>query len=159
MTRFMGATGLWHFDAHFHNVLTDGERLFITDFGLASSARFELSGAEVRFLEEHALHDGCYVVTELVNWVVTAMSEAGRQGWAHPRVRNDFVRRCAEGQEIPELPPQAAAIVRRYAPVAVVVNDFYFTLHGESRKTPYPKNEIDRACAVIGFHPISRALL
>jgi len=155
----MGATGLWHFDAHFHNVLTDGERLFITDFGLASSARFELSGAEVRFLEEHALHDGCYVVTELVNWVVTAMSEAGRQGWAHPRVRNDFVRRCAEGQEIPELPPQAAAIVRRYAPVAVVVNDFYFTLHGESRKTPYPKNEIDRACAVIGFHPISRALL
>ena len=153
VTWFMSANGLQHFDAHFRNILTDGERLFVTDFGLASSSRFELSGGEVRFLEEHALHDGCYVVTELVNWVVSALSDAGRHGWTHPRVRNDFVRRCAEGQEVPELPRQAAAIVRRYAPVAVVVNDFYFKLHGESRKTPYPANEIARACAVTGFEP------
>jgi hypothetical protein len=159
VTSFMGAHGLQHFDAHFRNILTDGERLFVTDFGLASSSRFELSRDERRFLEEHTSHDECYVVTQLVNWVVSALSDAGRQGWAHPRVRNEFVHRCAEGQVIPELPPHAAAIVQRYAPVAVVVNDFYFKLHLESRKTPYPANEIEQSCAMAGFEPVSRTLL
>jgi hypothetical protein len=72
VTWFMGANGLQHFDAHFRNILTDGARLFVTDFGLASSSRFELSDAEARFLKEHASHDGCYVVTQLINWVVSA---------------------------------------------------------------------------------------
>jgi hypothetical protein len=147
VTGFMSAHGMAHFDAHFRNILTDGERLYVTDFGLASCSRFELSGAEVCFLEEHVLHDECYVVTELVNWVVSALSDAGRHGWTHPRVRNDFVHRCAQSQMVPELPPHAATIVQRYAPVAVVVNDFYFRLHGESRKTPYPMDEIEQVCA------------
>jgi hypothetical protein len=30
----------------------------------------------------------------------------------------------------------------RYAPLAAVVNDFYFALHTESRKTPYPRDAI-----------------
>jgi hypothetical protein len=145
VTSFMGANGLQHFDAHFRNLLIDGERVFVTDFGLACSSRFELSKEETRFLEEHASHDGCYVVTHLVNWVVSALSDAGRRGWPHPRVRNAFVRRCAEGQVVPELPPHAATIVQRYAPIAVVVNDFYFKLYTESRKTPYPTEEIERA--------------
>jgi len=129
MTRFMGAHGMQHFDAHFGNILSDGERLFITDFGLALSSRFELSPAEVPFLREHASHDGCYVVTHLVNWVVRTLSDAGR------------------------LPPTAAAVVRRYAPIAVVINDFYVKLHGESRQTPYPTGDIERACAETGFKP------
>jgi thiamine kinase-like enzyme len=32
-TSFMNARGLLHFDAHFENVLTDGERLYFADFG------------------------------------------------------------------------------------------------------------------------------
>lgn len=158
VTGFMSAAGFRHFDAHFRNVLTDGERLFVTDFGLASSSRFELSVAELRFLDQHASHDGCYAVTQLVNWVVSWLSDAGRHGWAHPLVRNDFVRGCAEGQKVAELPPRAAAIVQHYAPVAVVINDFYFKLYGEDRKTPYPTDEIDRVCAMIGFNPLSPGL-
>ena len=34
----MNTHGLVHFDAHFGNVLTDGRRLFVADFGLATSA-------------------------------------------------------------------------------------------------------------------------
>jgi hypothetical protein len=153
MTRFMGAQGLQHFDVHFGNILSDGERLFVTDFGLALSARFELSPAEVPFLREHASHDGCYVVTHLVNWVVSKLSDAGRRGWPHPRDRNEFVGRCAAGMTVPELSPVAAAVVRRYAPIAVVINDFYFKLHGESRQTPYPTDDIERACLETGFKP------
>jgi tRNA A-37 threonylcarbamoyl transferase component Bud32 len=32
---FMGEQGLQHFGAHFRNLLTDGERLYFADFGLA----------------------------------------------------------------------------------------------------------------------------
>ncbi|HET6635714.1 MAG TPA: protein kinase family protein, partial [Streptomyces sp.] len=40
---FMNARGLLHFDAHFHNILTDGRRLYFTDYGLALSSRFDLT--------------------------------------------------------------------------------------------------------------------
>lgn len=143
-TEFLGAQGMQHFDAHFQNVLTDGERLYLTDFGLASSTRFELSRDERRFLADHSTHDRAYVVTQLVNWIVTHRTDAGRAGWPHPSVRNEFVRRCAEGMPVPELSSVAAAIVGRHAPMAVVVNDFYFALYGDSRRTPYPAAEIAR---------------
>ena len=141
MTGFLGERAFQHFDAHFGNFLTDGERLYLTDFGLALSARFDLTDAETRFLRQHALHDAAYVVTHLVNWVVTA--PPGQ--WPLPHVRNDIVRRCAQGDVVPELSPHMAAFVRRYAPVAAVINDFYVKLFGESRKTPYPGAEIERA--------------
>jgi hypothetical protein len=133
--RFMNANGLLHFDAHFANILTDGRRLYLADFGLATSPRFELSAAERDFVARNDTHDTCHTITELVNWVVSA-----RTGIRKPKERNDFIRRCAEGRE-----PDAPAIVHRYAAVAVLVNDFYRTLHGERRTVPYPAEEIRRA--------------
>ena len=43
---YMNTHGLMHFDAHFENILTDGERLYICDFGLALSSRFDITAAE-----------------------------------------------------------------------------------------------------------------
>lgn len=34
---FINSKGMLHFDAHFHNILTDGEQLYFSDFGLATS--------------------------------------------------------------------------------------------------------------------------
>ncbi|MEV6880174.1 hypothetical protein [Amycolatopsis sp. NPDC051128] len=141
LTGFLAEQDVQHFDAHFRNILADGERLYLTDFGLTLSSRFDLSGAEERFLAEHADHDRAYVLTQLVNWAVSR-----HRKWPHPRVRNDFVRDCAAGRAGPELPP----LVHRYAPLATVVNDFYFALHGESRKTPYPREEIAQRLPVSG---------
>lgn len=67
---FMNAQGLLHCDAHFENILTDGRRIYITDFGLVTSSRFELSDSERAFFELNKAHDDCYVVTHLVNWLV-----------------------------------------------------------------------------------------
>ncbi|WP_433203627.1 hypothetical protein ACQP1G_14465 [Nocardia sp. CA-107356] len=128
------ARGLRHFDTHFRNILTDGRRLFLTDFGLAASSRFELSTAEAQFLRRHASHNGCYVISRLTNWVVETRCDPGRRVSSNPQRRNDFLRRCAEGCGVLELPPRAAAIVRRYAPAAVVFNDFYFELHTADRR-------------------------
>ncbi|HEX4705020.1 MAG TPA: hypothetical protein VH352_23020, partial [Pseudonocardiaceae bacterium] len=68
---FMNANGLVHFDAHFGNIRTNGDRLYITDFGLATSPRFDLSADELAFLERNSGHDGCHTIMELVNRLVT----------------------------------------------------------------------------------------
>jgi hypothetical protein len=99
----MSAEGLVHFDAHLRNVVVDGDRLYLTDFGLAMSSAFSLSVEEARFLRRHAEHDLAYVVTELVNWAVTHLTEASGT-WRHPSERNAYVAACAGGHSPPELP-------------------------------------------------------
>ncbi|MEV4145611.1 hypothetical protein AB0J40_18205 [Amycolatopsis sp. NPDC049691] len=143
ITEFLAGQGVQHFDAHFANIVTDGERLYLTDFGLTVSSRFELSEAEAGFLADHADHDRAYVLTHLVNRVVR-----GLRPWPDARTRNAFVReRAAE---------HPAPLLRRYAPLAAVVNDFYFALHTESRKTLYPRDEIARQLERAGL-PANRS--
>ncbi|MGW4525505.1 hypothetical protein [Amycolatopsis sp. NPDC004378] len=137
ITDFLAGQGIQHFDAHFANIVTDGARLYLTDFGLMVSPRFELSDAEAEFLADHADHDRAYVRTHLVNRVLR-----GLRTWPDARTRNTFVREHAAQSGHP--------LVRRYAPLAAVVNDFYFALHAESRKTPYPKDEIARQLERVG---------
>ncbi|WP_329103275.1 serine/threonine protein phosphatase [Micromonospora sp. NBC_01699] len=147
---FMNANGLTHFDAHFRNILTDGRRLYLADFGLATSPRFDLSPAERDFLAANSSHDAAYAVTTLVNWLVTALIGAVGPRPFTARERNELVRRYAAGEEPPNLPPAAAAIIRRYAPVGTALNEFYWHLHGTSRATPYPADEIERVIGAVG---------
>ncbi len=137
-TSFMNARGLLHVDAHFQNILTDGERLFFVDYGLAISSRFDLSKEEADFFAEHQTYDRCYTVTHLVIWLITALY--GYKG----EKRNAFVRACAQGEHPTGIPPQVAAILTRHAPLAAVMTDFYRRFQLESRQTPYPMEEIGR---------------
>lgn len=56
-TAFLRSKGVLHFDANFDNVLTDGERLYLTDFGLTIDRNFELSEAELEFFNQHQFYD------------------------------------------------------------------------------------------------------
>jgi len=66
ITSFIRKRGLLHFDAHFRNILTDGHRLYLADFGLATSTAFKLSEAENNFLEAHRNYDQCYTMGQLI---------------------------------------------------------------------------------------------
>ncbi|MDG4797732.1 hypothetical protein [Micromonospora sp. WMMD1082] len=66
-----------------------------------------------------------------------------------PVARNDYIRRCADGADVVDVPPAVAATIRRYAPVAVAMNDFYWDLFGDSRATPYPAEKIRHAMSAI----------
>lgn len=128
----MNAGGLVHFDAHFGNVLTDGHGVYLADFGLATSPRFELSVAEADFLRANDGHDGALAVMLLVDWLVTAVCGV-------PRTERDaYVLRCADGAEPAGAPAWAAGVIRRGAPVAAVLNTFYGRLQRESRTIPFP---------------------
>lgn len=72
VTAFMSSHGFLHFDAHFRNVLTDGERLYFTDFGLAISDRFELSDEERVFFECHRNYDRALMANCLFNSALPA---------------------------------------------------------------------------------------
>jgi hypothetical protein len=140
----MNQRGLLHFDAHLRNILTDGQQLFYADLGLATSPRFELAPDERDFVQRHAGHDTCHALTQLVNLIVKAYLPAGDAG--SPAERNAQVRRCAEGTMLGSLPASLAELVRRHAPMAAVMNDFYWTLHAENRAAPYPAKALEQAC-------------
>lgn len=149
---FMTAHGLMHFDAHFENILTDGTRLYLADYGLATSERFDLSASERRFVERNRSHDGCYVASHLVAWLVTALT-----GTTDPAQRRALVSRYAEGEKpagIAASETYAADIIMRYAPISVVVGEFYRALREDSKATPYPDEELRRVCAAVGFSPV-----
>ncbi|WNV86968.1 hypothetical protein [Umezawaea sp. Da 62-37] len=136
-TSFMNSRGLLHFDGHFQNVLTDGERLYFADYGLAISSGFDLSEREADFFAGHQAYDRRYTATHLVIWLVTALY--GYKG----DERAEFVRACARGERPTGVPPRVAEILTRHAPVAEVMTDFYRGFQRESRLTPYPAEGID----------------
>ncbi|TYB51143.1 serine/threonine protein phosphatase [Nonomuraea sp. PA05] len=146
---FMNGQELTHFDGHFGNMLTDGERLYITDFGLATSSRFDLSEEEAEFLHRNRAHDLAYAMMRLVNWLVTDVCGVGVPVGGLPIRRNAYVRACAEGAEPAGAPPAVASAIRRYAPVAAAMNDFYWHLYGTSRTTPFPGELIEEALSVM----------
>ncbi|WP_411081128.1 protein kinase family protein [Streptomyces sp. cmx-18-6] len=137
-TTFMNSRGLLHFDAHFENILTDGRRLFFTDFGLALSSRFELSPDETAFFDRHRTYDRDYTVSYLVNWLVTALHGYGRDD------REAQVRAYAGGERPTGAPAAAASILTRHAPLTAVLADFFRDFAHGSRETPYPVEAIRR---------------
>lgn len=128
---FMNARGLLHFDAHFQNILTDGERLYFADYGLAISSGFDLSEEETRFFAEHQTYDRRYAATHLVLWLVAELY--GYRGDDFTA----FLSACARGERPQGVPPRVADILTRHAPVAAEMTDFYRRFRVESRRTPY----------------------
>jgi hypothetical protein len=137
---FMNGRGLLHFDVHFENILTDGQRLYFTDYGLAMSSAFNLSPTEKEFFGRHQSYDRCYAAAHFVNWLVTALGLCAKGDSDH---RYALVRAYAKGHRSPPLPAQAAAIISRYAPVAVVMSDFIRDFQRHSRQTAYPSDAFD----------------
>jgi len=126
---FMRERGLVHFDAHFHNILTDGRRLYFSDFGLALSSRFELSADEAAFLSEHWDYDANYTATHLINHHVAERVRGDQD-------RRQFVRDWAEGKRPDAVPAALASLLTRYAGTAVVTDDFHRRLLAEIRQVP-----------------------
>jgi hypothetical protein len=136
----MNQQGLFHFDTHLANLLTDGQQVLVADFGLANARDFALDAGERRFLETHRLHDPAYTVTKFVNLLVSELT-----GIADPRARNSYVAEHASGRRPGGLTTVAAAIVHRYAPVAEIINAVYWRLFTERRDIEFPTAALERA--------------
>ncbi|HEY3889946.1 MAG TPA: hypothetical protein VGL73_15320, partial [Caulobacteraceae bacterium] len=96
---FINARGMLHFDLHFHNVLSDGEQLYVADFGLALCSGFALSASERDFFARHRLYDRCYLANYVVKWIEESKEPISRT-------------------------PAVTTMIERYRPIAAVMGDF-----------------------------------
>lgn len=142
---YMRSAGMLHFDAHFANVLTDGQQIYLSDFGLATARRFQLSRLEKGFVRRTVDHDRAYCVTALVNTITATLV-----GLTDPTERNSYIRRCADTGGAALLVGTVGQTVVRYARVATVINDFYWQLHNGDFTVPYPAASIAAALRSAG---------
>lgn len=125
---FLRSRELLHMDGHFANMRADVDRLYLVDFGLATSSRFDLSDAERDFVARHVNHDADYASMRLVNWLVTTVCSVPMPVSGGPAERNAYVRRCATGDIPQDIPHAVAAILARHAPAAAAMNDLHWRL-------------------------------
>ncbi len=129
----MNQRGLLHFDAHFENILMDGKELYISDFGLALSSKFQLTQEEIKFFHQHHLYDqGCMAVN-LLHCIVT--SYFGNENW------ETKLQTYLQGDQ-GKLPLAIDTIIKKYAKIAFSIDRFFQNLQKRSKKTPYPAADI-----------------
>jgi hypothetical protein len=133
--KYMNEHGLMHFDAHFKNILTDGKRLYFSDFGLALSAKFDLTPAETAFLKQHQSYDQTCAAVNLLHCIITSLF--GKERW-HLRLREYLAG------ELSNVPPGINTIINRYGPIALLMDDFFQKLQNESKSTSYPAAQLEK---------------
>ncbi|MFJ4031301.1 protein kinase family protein [Streptomyces griseoluteus] len=137
-TAFMSSHGLVHFDAHFANVLTDGQMLYFADFGLALSSDFELSVTEAEFLSEHLAYDRCHTVSHLLRHHLP-------DGLRGEMEHEAFLREWDTGHRPDGVPGEIASILNRHSRAAVIFGEFAHRLLTKTKRTPFPAAEVGRA--------------
>lgn len=147
----MRAHGVVHFDAHLDNVLTTGHQLVVSDFGLAAATDFQLDDAERRFLTTHTDHDAAYCAAELTNAVLHKVMH-----FPDARARNDWLRRCAQTGAADGVPSPFAETIRRLAPTATLINDFYWQLYDGHFQKEFPATALATTLDAIGQFSIRR---
>lgn len=133
--KYMNAHGLMHFDAHFKNILTDGKRLYLSDFGLALSSKFDLTPAEIEFLKQHQSYDQACAAVNLLHCIITSLF--GKEHW---EIR---LREYLAG-ELGNVTPAMNTIINRYAPIALLMDEFFQKLQKEIKSTPYPAAQLEK---------------
>jgi hypothetical protein len=149
-----------HFDAHFHNILTDGERTYLTDFGLVLDRSFALTKEEEAFFDARTHYDYGEVLSCLDAYVARAYEALPEQdkhrmrkrygiredlqGHERTRVLLDNIERIhAEG--VMNLDESYVACLFRYRPIITLMQAFFSELAGNERKdTAFPHAELKR---------------
>lgn len=133
---FMQQNNFVHFDAHFGNVLTDGEQVYMGDLGLALSSRFELSAAEIEFLDLHK--ESIDQVTASAGLVYVVLSHFnGHKNW------RDALSRFPTAAKS-DLPVTCREIVERHRDVTLALVNFLDELKRAPDSTKYPSKGMAR---------------
>lgn len=144
---FLQAQGILHMDAHFANLLTDGERVYVGDFGLALDRAFELSEAEQRFWEAHRNYDQ----GEIIGFLGPLLQHYYQQSSSRQRERLQgllslppdanlhftvaaLMSHVDKLQEILSLPSELTQLLRQYREPIEYMTEFYGALRTGAKK-------------------------
>ncbi len=164
---FLRKHGIIHFDAHLQNVVTDGKRAYLTDFGLTLDRSFALTPEEHAFLHRHVDYDAgelLWCVGRLIMLAYEALSESDRiatmekygipEGMRHdaatPLLLSNIEAIHADG--IMRLDKVYVAAVVKYRAVILLMHDFYAALWKNNRKdTRFPATKLRRLLKQTGW--------
>jgi len=134
---FFSANNFVHFDAHFNNILSNGN-LYYSDFGLALSEQFDLEKEEVDFLRHHRSYDRCVSIVSLIQTLMLHFYGEGK--WLnHLRA---FIN---SNESRPErMTPFLESKIKAYAPIAFRLSEFYQQLDTETKSVIYPAEALEQ---------------
>lgn len=155
---FLRQHGIVHFDAHFGNVVTDGSRAFLTDFGLVLDDAFHLTDDERAFLRRHNRYDYGQALMSLgyaIFCAYASMSAPKRaalqahfgvpEGESPQRVVEAIVLNVEDvaAHDAMDLDASLVAAILQYRGVMAYMSDFLNALGANARKdTPYDDDHL-----------------
>ena len=164
---FLRKQGVIHFDAHYHNILTDGERTYLTDFGLVLDKSFDLSKEEASFFKSNTYYDyGEFLagLDFLLYQVYKNLSDSDKHKVMQkygipegtqphevtPLLRNNIEAVAADG--IMSLDANYIASIIKYRSVIELMRDFYVELGANFKKdTKFRNAELRRRLKATRF--------
>jgi hypothetical protein len=166
---FLSKKEIIHFDAHFRNILTDGEQIYLTDFGLVLDRSFDLTKEEKSFFDRHIFYDCGEVLRNLgflIQWSYDLNSENeqrrimekyGIKESSKPyEVRSillDHIEQIHTDGDI-NLDEFYVASILKYRSIIALVQDFFADMWGNNNKdTKFPDAKLQMLLKEAGFIP------
>lgn len=167
-TAFLRKNGVIHFDLNYTNILTDGKKLYLTDFGLTLDKNFALSEAERVFWQAHlASYDDVaflaglpYVLREHFERLSDEQKAAiyhhlhideGREVWQVLPTLIEQVELLA-ARKLLSLPRVYVESLVTYRSLILAARQFYLAMRQNPQKdTPFPHQEVRRLLKASGF--------
>jgi hypothetical protein len=162
---FLRKNGIIHFDAHFGNVMTDGEQAYLTDYGLVLDRSFALTLEEQSFFRQNSYYDYGEVLVSAGYLILRAYeklpeSEKRRtmemygitEGMRHDELMPILLQNIEEAGRFMKLEPGFVACLVKYRGVIALMDDFYSKLQRNKKKdTKLRHAELRRLLKETGF--------
>ena len=166
---FLRTKGLIHFDSHFHNILTDGDRTYLTDFGLVLDESFTLTKEEKSFFGQHIFYDYGEVLWCFGNLILPFYDLCSendkrmmlkkydiKEDLQYPKLRSILLDNIEQihTDGIIKLDEFYVASMVKYRSIIALMRDFYFDLRGNDKKnTKFPNVELQLLLKETDFIP------
>lgn len=132
---FMASQNFLHMDAHFENILTDGEQLYYSDFGLSLSDKFTLSNIENHFTKDNADYDYASGSSNLMHTVLS--SYLGKEDWT------DNLAKFTNDELGTQIPTKVKGLLSKHHEVAVKMDEFYEAIQRD-KSTHFPSGNLKK---------------
>ena len=166
---FLRSNGIIHLDAHFNNMVTDGKRVYLTDFGLALDKGFDLTPAERQFYKQNSHYDYGELLWSLGSHLPRmfySLPDAGkerlREKWginpeaAFEEVLTILLNNIEEivPSGIMEVDADYVTSLVKYRSIITFVNDFFTSMQTKNAKdTRFDNASLRRLLNDAGFVP------
>lgn len=156
-----------HLDAHFQNILTDGEQIYLSDFGLVLDRSFDLSKEEEAFYDQNLDYDYAEILLNLAHMVVLLYDSCSKndqrkikqtygiqEGLKPHELRSALLNNIehiqADGMML--LDRSYVASIVKYRDIISLIHTFFADMRMNSRKdTSFPQAKLRSLLEEAGF--------